>query len=155
MANWITWKEMVRRRLSRENAYHALSSNEGMNGHHLEKSYSPAWANRTSLGYLSGSRRRTLARLLILVVSLAVILPIALTKNPITRTIKRVIHGPPEVPPRYLPLGNKTHFTAVEPLEYDPDRPHRKALVLASFANQHVEWLRELHSEYVAKDFTD
>lgn len=46
---------------------------------------------------------------------------------------------------------DKTHYVPLKPGTFDSDQPYRKALVLASFSKQHVEWLSELNDEYVSK----
>lgn len=50
--------------------------------------------------------------------------------------------------------ANKTHALSLKPVPFDPEQPFRKALVLASFSRQHVEWLSEINDEYVTSIMT-
>lgn len=84
-----------------------------------------------------------------IVIPACITLAIIFIKNPIANGIHHITHQP-ELPPRPSAGGNmeKTHALPLEPLAFDPNQPHRKALVLASYSKQSVEWLDEVPIEY-------
>lgn len=104
---------------------------------------SPPLSSKSSARWLS--KHFILFRILpSLLIPTLIVLLVVLGRRPIIDTIKNVAHS-----------GLAGHDSAVDrttaeplrPAKFDPSQPYRKALVLASYSAQNVEWLTEISAE--------
>lgn len=158
---WTRLSQALPTRSRQSSTYQSVPAEEGQDhAERAEKTYtttssSPRISSTSITSRLSPRTVLALRILLFLLIPIIILLVIIFEGPSISRGISRISEPPgPSLPPRpgdpgFEWKGNKTHAVPLDPVAFDPKDPFRKALVLASFSRQHVEWLEEMHSEYV------